>query len=85
MNLEFIQRNGKSHREACFPPEQTKTVVVQIEVVSLKVSFRCSPNKFRLRQVKATVEYVVGQDEVSAKPVTLERKAIQSTMPVFTW
>ncbi len=40
-------------------------------------------NNCALRQ--ATVEYVVGQDVVSAKPATLERKDFQSTMPVLTW
>ncbi len=32
------------------------------------------PQKFHLLQVKATVEYVVGQDLVFAKPATLETK-----------
>ncbi len=36
-----------------------------------------APPKFRLRQVKTTMDYVVGQDEVSVKPATLERKDIQ--------
>ncbi len=36
-------------------------------------------------KVKATVEYVVGQDEVSAKPATLERKYIQWTKPALVW
>ncbi len=31
------------------------------------------------------MEYVVSQDEVCAKPVTLERKDIQSTKPVLIW
>ncbi len=31
------------------------------------------------------MEYVVGQDEVSAKPATLERKDIQSTKPLLVW
>ncbi len=59
--------------------------MAQLEVGSSKISLRWRLEKFRLWQVKATVEYVVGQNEVSAKPATLERKAIQSTKPVFTW
>ncbi len=31
------------------------------------------------------MEYVLGQDEVSAKPATFERKDIQSTKPVLVW
>ncbi len=31
------------------------------------------------------MEYVVGQDEVSAKPATLEGKDIQSTKPILVW
>ncbi len=58
---------------------------MQLEVVSAKVSVRWCRKKFRLWQVKATVEYVVGQDEVSAKPATLERKDMQSTKPLFVW
>ncbi len=54
--------------------EQAKTAVAQLEVVSSKVSLRWRLKKFRPRQVKASVEYFVGQDEVSAKPATLERK-----------
>ncbi len=42
-----------------------------------------APQTFHLRQVKATVEYVEGQDEVSAKPAMLERKDIQSTKPAL--
>ncbi len=59
-----------------------KTVVARLEVMSSKVSFRWSLKTFRLRQLKATLEYVVGQDEVSMKPATLDRKHIQSTKPV---
>ncbi len=29
--------------------------------------------------------YVVGQDEISAKPATLERKDIQSNKPLLVW
>ncbi len=53
-----------------------KTAVAQLEVMSSKVSFRLSLKKFLLQQVKATVEHVVGYNEVSAKPATLERKNI---------
>ncbi len=38
-----------------------------------------------MRYVEVIVEYVVGRDEVSAKPATLERKYIQSTKPVLVW
>ncbi len=38
-----------------------------------------------LWQVKATVEYVEGQDDASAKPAMLERKYIQSTKPILIW
>ncbi len=62
--------------------EQTKTVVAQLEVVSSKVSLRWRLKKFRLWRVKATVEYDIGQDEVSAKSATLKRKDIQSTGPL---
>ncbi len=31
------------------------------------------------------MKYVVGQDKVSAKPATLERKNIQSTKPIHIW
>ncbi len=41
--------------------------------------------KVRLWQVKATVAYVVAQNEVSAKPATLERKDIQSKKLVLVW
>ncbi len=80
---EYISRDGKAHREGYFPPEQTETAVVQLEVVFSKVSLRGRFEKFRLWQVKTTVEYIVGQYEVSAKPVTLERKEIQSTKPAL--
>ncbi len=59
--------------------------MAQLVVVSSKTSLRWHLEKFRLWQVKATVEYVVGQDGVSAKPATLERKDIQSTKPVVVW
>ncbi len=52
--------------------------VAQLELVSSKVSFR-------LWQIKATVEYVVGKDEVSTKTATLQRKDIQSTKLVLIW
>ncbi len=48
-----------------------------------KRKLRWRLTKLRLRQVKATVEYVVDQDEVSAKPATLEKKDFQSTKPVL--
>ncbi len=44
-----------------------------------------APRKIHPWQVKATVEYVVSQDEISAKPATLERKDIQSMKPVVVW
>ncbi len=47
--------------------------------------FPLETHKFRLRQVETVVWYIVDQDEVSAKPATLERKDIQSTKPVFIW
>ncbi len=53
---EFIPRDGKPHREGCFPPEPTKNAVAQLEVVSSKVSFRRSLKEFRLRQAKVTLE-----------------------------
>ncbi len=59
--------------------------MAQLGVVSAKVSHRWRLKKFRPWQVKATVEYVVDQDEVSAKPATLERKHVQSTKPVLVW
>ncbi len=59
--------------------------MAQLEVVFSKVSLRWCLKTFRPRQVKASVEYIVGQGEVSAKPVTLERKDIQSTKPVLIW
>ncbi len=61
------------------------TAVAQIVIVSSKVSLRWRLKIFRLRQVKATVEYVVSEDEISAKPATLERKDIQSEKPVLIW
>ncbi len=73
---EFIPRDGKSHRECCFPPEKAKTAVAQLEVVSSKMSLRWCLEKLRLWQVKATMEDVVGQNEVSAKAATFERKDI---------
>ncbi len=51
-----------------------KTAVAQLEVVSSKVSLRWRLEKLHLWLVKAAVEYVVDEDEVSAKPATLERK-----------
>ncbi len=59
--------------------------MAHLEVVSSKVSLPCFLKTFRLWQVKAIVEYVVGQDEVFAEPVTLERKDIQSMKPVPVW
>ncbi len=38
---------------------------------------------FRPWQVKATVDYVVGQDEVSAKPATFEKQDIKLTKPAL--
>ncbi len=40
--------------------------MAQLEVVSSKVSFRWRFKKFRLRQVGATAEHVIGQDGVPA-------------------
>ncbi len=65
--------------------EQPKTAVAQIKVMSSRVSYRWSFEKFRLWQVMASVEYGVAQDEVSAKPATLERKDIRSTKSVLIW
>ncbi len=56
--------------------------MAQLEVVSSKVSLPWRLKTIRPWQVRATVEYVVGQDEVSAKPTTLERKEMQSMKPV---
>ncbi len=36
-------------------------------------------------EIKASVEDVVGEDEVSAKTAPLERKKIQSTKSFFIW
>ncbi len=86
---EFIPRDGKSYREICFPQEQIKTAVVQLEVVSPKVSLRwclsVSARWCRLRQIKATKDYVVRQDEVFAEPTTLARKDIQLSRLVLIW
>ncbi len=51
-----MPRDRKSHRE-----EQSKIAVAQLEVVSPKVSLRWRLEQFRLRQIKVTMEYVVGQ------------------------
>ncbi len=51
--------------------------------MSSKFSLHWCLEKIRLRQVKTTVEYVVDQDEVSAKPATLKRKKIQSMKPAL--
>ncbi len=74
---EYILRDGKSHREGCSRPEQSKITLAQLEVISWIVSFHWSLKKFHLWQVKAAVEYVVGQYEVAAKLATLERKDIK--------
>ncbi len=66
-----------------FPPAYTQTAVAQLSIMSSAVPFHWSLKKVRLWKVKATVEYVVGKDEVAAKPVTLERKDLQSTKPVL--
>ncbi len=52
--LDFFPRDGKSHREVCFPPPWAKTAVAQLEVVSSKVSLRLCLKRFRLWQVKST-------------------------------
>ncbi len=59
--------------------------MVQFEVMSAEVSLHWSFKKFHLRQVKATVKYVEGQDEMSVKPATLTRKDILLTKPVLVW
>ncbi len=59
--------------------------VAQLEVVSSKISLRWRLKIFHPWQFEATVEYVEGQDEVSVKPATLERKDIQATKPVIVW
>ncbi len=59
--------------------------MAQLKAVSSKISLRWRLEKLCLWQVKATVEYVVGEDEVSAKPATFERKYIQLTKPVLLW
>ncbi len=41
--------------------------------------------KFRMREIKASVEDVVGEDEVAVKTAPLERKKIQSTKSFFIW
>ncbi len=56
-----------------------------LEVMSSLVPFRCGLEKLRLREVEASVENVVGEDEVSTKMAPLERKKIQSTKSFFTW
>ncbi len=60
-------------------------MVAQLEVVSSKLSLRWRLEEFRLWQVKGTAEYVVGQNEVSTKQATLERKDNQSTKPLLVW
>ncbi len=82
---EFIPRDWEPHREGCFPQDRTKTSVAQLEVMTTKVSFRWSLERYRLWQVKGTVEYVTAHDEVSAKPAALARKDIQSAKPVIIW
>ncbi len=37
---EFVPRDGKPHREGCFPPEQTKTTAAHLEVITSKASLR---------------------------------------------
>ncbi len=45
-----------------------------LEVMPSLIPFRLDLEKFRLREIKASVEDVVGEDEVSAKTASLERK-----------
>ncbi len=45
-----------------------------LEVMPSQVTFRWGLEKFRLREVKASVVDVVGEDEVAAKTAALERK-----------
>ncbi len=45
-----------------------------LEVMPSKVPFRWGLEKFRMREIKASVEDVVGEDKVSAKTAPLERK-----------
>ncbi len=70
----LFREMGSLSEKAAFLRSKRKLVVVQLEVVSSKVSLRWRLKILRLWQVKATVKDVVGQDEVSAKPATLERK-----------
>ncbi len=57
--------------------------MTQLEVVSSKVSLRWRLNTIRRWQVKATLGYLVGQDEVFTKLATLEGKDIESAKPVL--
>ncbi len=50
------------------------------EVMFSYVPFRWGLEKLCLRAVKASVENVVGEDEVSTKTPPLERKKLQSTI-----
>ncbi len=51
--------------------------------MSSYVPFRWGLEKLHLREVIASVENVVGEDEVSTKTAPLERKKIQSTKSFF--
>ncbi len=56
-----------------------------LEGMPTEVPFRWGREEFRMREIKASVEDVVGEGKVSAKAAPLEKKKIQSTKSFFIW
>ncbi len=56
-----------------------------LEVMSSQFPFRWGFEKLRLREIKASVVNVVGEDEVSMTTAPLKGKEIQSTKSFFIW
>ncbi len=60
--------------EGCLPSEKTDTTMAHLEVMPSQLPPRWGHEEPRFREIKASVENVVGEDEVSAKTASLEKK-----------
>ncbi len=86
LTRQLSPRNAKPRQKGCFLQKRTKTTVVQPEIMYSKVSSSgWILKEYRLLQFTAIIEYVMGKGEVSMKPATVEKKDVQSTIPILLW
>ncbi len=62
---KWCKRDGKPNREGWFPLRQMQAIKAQPEDMLSRIPFRWSLEESRLRQVKAIVEYVDGQETMA--------------------